>query len=285
MTTARDDFAVIILTHGRVDRQITYHALKRCGYTGKIFFVIDDEDDQADEYFGQFGDSVFQFDKKATAEWVDTADPTNDRRTAIFARNAVWEIARDLGLKYILILDDDYTGFSYRYIKQGVIYSRVTRSFDDVVDAYLDLLEDTGAVTVAMSQGGDHIGGIDGQLSKGLIRKAMNAFFFRVDRPIEFLGRMNQDTSTYVVHGSRGELFLTTMRFQLTQTKTQAQAGGHTEWYLDTGTYIKSFYTVMMHPSSVTVKEMGDRVARMHHHIVWENTVPKIISSDWKKEK
>jgi len=281
--TMRDDFAVFIISHGRVDRQITYHALDRCGYTGKTFLVIDNEDAQADRYFELFGDQVLQFDKKAVSETVDTADPTDDRRTAIHARNAVWDLAKDLGLKYILILDDDYTGFSYRYIKNGVIYSRVTRSFDDVVNSYLDLLEDTGALTVCMSQGGDHIGGIDGQLSKGLIRKAMNAFFFRVDRPIEFLGRMNQDTSTYVVHGSRGELFLTTMRFQLTQTKTQAQAGGHTEWYLDTGTYIKSFYTVMMHPSSVMVREMGDRVSRMHHHINWDNTVPKIISSRHRK--
>lgn len=283
MTMPRDDFAIFILTHGRPDRQITYHALERCGYTGKVFLIIDDQDDTADQYFNLYGDQVIQFSKKAMMSLVDTADPEDQTGTVLFARKAVNQIAKDMGLKFMLVLDDDYTGFSYRYVKKNLIYSRVTRSFDDVVQAYLDLLEDTGALTVAMSQGGDHIGGIDGQLSKGLIRKAMNAFFFKVDNTVDFIGSMNDDVNTYVVWGSRGELFLTTMRFQLTQTKTQSQPGGLTELYLTNGTYTKSFYTVMMHPSSVMVKEMGDRVSRFHHHITWENTIPKIISSTYKK--
>lgn len=279
----RDDFAIFILTHGRPDRQITYHALDRCGYTGQVFLVIDDQDETADRYFELYGEQVIQFDKEAMMSLVDTADPSDQTGTVLFARKAVNQIAKDMGLKHMLVLDDDYTGFSYRYIKKGLIYSRVTRSFDDVVQAYLDLLEDTGALTVAMSQGGDHIGGIDGQLSKGLIRKAMNAFFFKVDNTVDFIGSMNDDVNTYVVWGSRGELFLTTMRFQLTQTKTQSQPGGLTELYLTNGTYTKSFYTVMMQPSSVMVKEMGDRVSRFHHHITWENTIPKIISSKHRK--
>jgi hypothetical protein len=283
MTMPRDDFAIFILTHGRPDRQITYHALERCGYTGKVFLIIDDQDDSADQYFNLYGDQVIQFSKEAMMSLVDTADPEDQTGTVLFARKAVNQIAKDMGLKFMLVLDDDYTGFSYRYVKKNLIYSRVTRSFDDVVQAYLDLLEDTGALTVAMSQGGDHIGGIDGQLSKGLIRKAMNAFFFKVDNTVDFIGSMNDDVNTYVVWGSRGELFLTTMRFQLTQTKTQSQPGGLTELYLTNGTYTKSFYTVMMHPSSVMVKEMGDRVSRFHHHITWENTIPKIISSTHKK--
>jgi len=283
MTMPRDDFAIFILTHGRPDRQITYHALERCGYTGKVFLIIDDQDDTADQYFNLFGEQVIQFSKEAMMSLVDTADPEDQTGTVLFARKAVNQIAKDMGLKFMLVLDDDYTGFSYRYVKKNLIYSRVTRSFDDVVQAYLELLEDTGALTVAMSQGGDHIGGIDGQLSKGLIRKAMNAFFFKVDNTVDFIGSMNDDVNTYVVWGSRGELFLTTMRFQLTQTKTQSQPGGLTELYLTNGTYTKSFYTVMMHPSSVMVKEMGDRVSRFHHHITWENTIPKIISSTHKK--
>ena len=39
----RDDFAVFILTHGRARQQKTLATLKKCGYTGKLFLVIDDE--------------------------------------------------------------------------------------------------------------------------------------------------------------------------------------------------------------------------------------------------
>ena len=43
----RNDFAVFILTHGRADNVVTVPAIKKAGYTGKIYFIIDDEDEQA----------------------------------------------------------------------------------------------------------------------------------------------------------------------------------------------------------------------------------------------
>lgn len=46
----RDDFAVMILTHGRADRVYTLSSLRKGGYTGKVFLVLDNEDDQHDEY-------------------------------------------------------------------------------------------------------------------------------------------------------------------------------------------------------------------------------------------
>ena len=41
----RDDFCVFVLTHGRADNVITARTLKRHGYTGKTFFVVDDQDE------------------------------------------------------------------------------------------------------------------------------------------------------------------------------------------------------------------------------------------------
>ena len=45
----REDFCVFILTHGRHDRVHTYNTLLKAGYTGKIYIVIDDEDQTAEE--------------------------------------------------------------------------------------------------------------------------------------------------------------------------------------------------------------------------------------------
>lgn len=56
-----------------------------------------------------------------------------------------------------------------------------------------------------------------------------------------------------------------------------------TDVYDTSGTYVKSFYTVMMHPSSVCVAEMGDKHMRLHHRIDWETTVPKIIRESYRK--
>ncbi|MEW3551668.1 hypothetical protein MZV21_26770 [Escherichia coli] len=38
----RDDFCAFILTHGRPDKVLTYRTLRRAGYTGKIFIVVDE---------------------------------------------------------------------------------------------------------------------------------------------------------------------------------------------------------------------------------------------------
>ena len=43
-TMKNKDFAVFILTHGRPDNVITYNTLKKAGYTGDIYIVIDNED-------------------------------------------------------------------------------------------------------------------------------------------------------------------------------------------------------------------------------------------------
>ena len=43
----------------------------------------------------------------------------------------------------------------------------------------------------------------------------------------------------------------------LNQKQTQKNKGGMTDIYMSQGTYVKSFYTVMMMPSSVKVGVMG----------------------------
>ena len=49
------DFAIFILTHGRSDNVKTYKMLSKVGYSGKTYFIIDDEDDQLENYIKNFG--------------------------------------------------------------------------------------------------------------------------------------------------------------------------------------------------------------------------------------
>ena len=62
------DFAAFILTHGRPDRVVTYNALLRAGYTGPIYFIVDNEDKTVDRYRDRYGDRVIIFDKEAAAK-------------------------------------------------------------------------------------------------------------------------------------------------------------------------------------------------------------------------
>lgn len=280
-------FATFILSHGRPENVITWNTLPRYGYTGPTFLILDDEDPTADAYRARFGaDRVRTFSKAEVARTFDEADTTGNRGSVVYARNASYAIARELGFDYILQLDDDYRSFVYRWVdRPGSVKGRAIRNLDGVIEATLDLLDASGAACVAWSQGGDHMGGNAGRLANGVkvLRKAMNGLFLRTDRPVTFLGRINEDVNTYVVQGSRGDLFLTTMEVQLNQEQSQSQAGGMTELYRSTGTYVKSFYTVMMAPSCVTVRTLGRTDRRFHHAIDWDYAVPKIISGSHRR--
>ena len=152
----RNDFAVFILTHGRADNVVTVPAIKKAGYTGKIYFIIDDEDEQAEEYKKNFGaDRVIIFDKQAAYDRADTMDNFNDHRAIIYARNECWRIAEELGLKYFLMLDDDYKSIDYRYEEDGKLKYKPSHDFDRVFEDMIQFLEVSGADTVAFCQGGD----------------------------------------------------------------------------------------------------------------------------------
>lgn len=158
------------------------------------------------------------------------------------------------------------------------------KQFDRLCEVYLDFLEDTKSTTVAFAQGGDFIGGLNGGVWRNFVkRKAMNSFFFRSDEEMRFVGRVNEDVNTYTKFGELGKLFLTARDVMLNQLQTQSNSGGMTDVYLDSGTYLKSFYSVMFCPSAVTVQAMGPTNKRLHHRIDWECCVPKIIDEKYKK--
>jgi len=290
----RSDFAAFILTHGRADTIVTHKALRKCGYTGRIVYLIDNQDAQADQYLERFGDDVHVFDKEEIAQRCDCGNNYGKRNGILFARNASFEVAKGLGLKYFWQLDDDYPSFHWACDLEGKYLDAVNRTqiknLDAVIDACLDFMVTSNALTVAFSQGGDFIGGANGRFAqlasqKRFARKAMNSFFCDVDRPIGFKGVSNEDVNAYVEGGRRGQLFVTIPRLRLQQRATQSQSGGITELYLDCGTYVKSFTTVTYAPSCVKVGMMGDKHPRIHHHVRWKNTTPFILSEKYRKPR
>ena len=280
-----NSFAAFILTHGRPGRVITYNTLKRCGYTGAIYLVCDDEDKTLPEYQAKF-ENVLVFSKKEIAKTFDEGDNFGDRRSIVYARNACFELAKKIGVEYFIELDDDYSEFQFRFDNNLKWKYKSIKNLDAILETLVDFHKQTPILSVAMAQGGDLMGGIEAsELKNGikLKRKCMNSFICSVNRPFQFVGRINEDVNTYTLSGSRGGLFFTVMLIAINQLETQSNRGGMTELYLDNGTYIKSFYTVMYHPSSVTIRLMGSKSGRLHHSIDWSKTVPKILREEYKK--
>ena len=283
----RDDFAVFILSHGRPDGvHVTIDSLARARYSGRWYIVLDTDDETAPQYVERWGaERILTFDKDEIAKTFDLADNGGSRGVIVYARNVVDQLAAGLGLRYYQQLDDDYSRIGHRMDEDGSLRNVFTRHYDDVLEAFLEFLEVSGALTVAFAQGGDLLGGIWGWYRRPMLRKAMNTFIARVGRPIGFVGRLNEDVSTYVWRGGQGELFLTVTEFAIGQAMTQQQAGGMTGAYLDSGTYRKSFYTVMFAPSCVKVSAMGSQTYRIHHLINWNHAVPKIVPGSWHKQQ
>lgn len=283
------DFAVFILTNGRPDNVKTYTTLKKYGYTGKVYFIVDNEDLTASKYIQNFGvDNVIVFDKKAIADKTDEANNFDNRKVIIHARNSCFEIAKILGITYFMQLDDDYTAFEFRIDTNSTENCgdvKPIKSLDRTLDLLLNYYKTIPALSIAFAQGGDFIGGINN--GKGAYRfnkrKCMNTFLCSTDRPFQFVGSINEDVNTYTILGSRGELFLTIPFVSIVQTTTQKNKGGMSDEYALSGTYVKSFHSILMHPSSIKIAMMNAKHTRLHHSIKWINTTPQIIDYKYKK--
>ena len=282
----RDDFAILIISHGRPDKMLCVKTLERVGYTGKYYIIIDNEDDTADKYYEYFGDKVIMFDKSSLDGTFDIMDNFDGRSVPVFARNVLYDIAKQLGIKYFLELEDDTMGFVHRWVEDDVLKAKNITDFDSIVNVMVDFLASNNIDTVAFIQAGDLLGGHERKLWQSkVVRKAMQTFFFKVDNPVYFQGRFNDDVNMYLQYGKVGKVVLSIRDVVLLTQETQKTAGGITEMYERYGTYVKSFYSVMLRPDCVKIHGMtcfsGNR--RIHHRINWDNAVPKIISSDFKK--
>lgn len=279
------NIAAFILTHGRPEKVYTYKTLRSHGYTGKIYIVIDDEDAAENEYRKKFGDMVVQFSKDEIGKTFDLGDNFVDKRgVIIYARNACFELAKELGIEYFIELDDDYTNFSFRFDAEWKFKAKTIKNLDRIFEIMIDFYVKCGdrCKTIAMAQGGDFVGGGNGTFGKEVVlkRKAMNTFICSVNRPFKFVGRINEDVNTYTSETYRGLLFLSFSMLCMNQVRTQSNSGGMTEVYLESGTYLKSFYSVIYHPAGVNVKLMTTKNSRLHHAICWNATAPRIVREE-----
>lgn len=276
----------IIMSHGRPERVLTYDSLRKQGYAGPICVLIDNEDKKADGYREKFGADVQVFDKTKWANKTDVCDNYQHRRAIVYARNACYEIARKLGYRWFIQLDDDYTDWQYNFDECLRWNRKPIKSLHELFAATFEFLEDSKVAAIAWAQGGDFFGG--GKCTHiwpaiQAKRKCMNTWFCDTERPLSYAGHMNEDCSCYVVNGVRGGAFLQLALLQIMQTPTQAAAGGMSELYESSGTYLKSLYTLIQAPSCTRIHAMNSLHGRLHHWIEYNHCAPKIIPERFRK--
>ena len=281
-----DKFVVIVLCHCRPNDTTTPNTLKANNYTGSIILLLDDEDSTIDDYRKNYPEYTIETYSKDEAMLIyDSMDNLNDKRCAVYARNACFDIADKYGYKYFCQMDDDYTTIPYRYIADNKLYRSNYSNLDEVFKAYLEFMELNNNIgSVAFAEPGDFVGGVNSNLNnKTYLRKCMGSWICFVDRRLKFQGTMNDDVNTYSLNGTKGQLFYTFPFIMIDTPATQSVKGGMTEIYEGRGTYTKTFYTIMCCPSFVSVDMFGDRHYRIHHKFKWKNAHPMLISERYKK--
>ena len=299
MSLKHKGFCIIILSHGRPQDQATVSTLDRFGYTGDWYILLDDEDSTIEEYKKLYGeDKIKVFSKEEIMDSVDTLDNFHIRKTVVYARNASYKVVKGMGYKYFMMCEDDHDSVRWRmspeivYSSKMVSFDKNYHALDQIIDIMLDYFIATPRIqTLCMAQSGDYIGGGNSRMATAQFRrKAMGTFITRVDNPIKFSGTMNDDTNAYTSLASMGNLMLTTGFIAVNTKQTQKNSGGNTELYASMGTYVKSFYSVIGHPSGVKISTLannGDRVKnnifRVHHRVNWKNVAPMILRQNVKK--
>lgn len=284
MKTILTNRAIFIPTYNRSNNVITYNALKEANCRERIYLIVGEDDPDLENYKKRYKDEVIVFSKKEVRPRVDLCDNFEKEKCVVYARNKMFEIAKDLGLDYFCVLDDDYDRFNFRRVFEDVLKGFNVKDVQKVIDLTYEYLDGCDVLDcIAWAQGGDFIGGADTFPNINGKRKIMNAFFFRTARPIRFIGSINEDLNASVYEGQRGKVFFTINDVSINQKDTQQNKGGLTDVYLDLGTYVKSFYSVIVAPNCVKISAMGNKDLRIHHKVIWNKCCPKIISERWKQ--
>lgn len=277
----RDDFAAFILTHGRAKQQKTLETLTRCGYTGRMYLVIDDEDEQGPLYHERYGVNVIDFSKREAEKTFDTMTNAKEYRSVVYARNAVYGIAKRLNVRYVFQFDDDITNLTFRVVQDGKLKGFNIRNIDRLFTDMVEYMESAKLAMLGFSQAGAFIGGAGSKkYQEGCQRNMSQAMLVDSEHPMAFRGIFNEDLHASLDAASQGRVALATMLVSIQAPERMSNAGGLHDLYADNGTYTRDCYSLMAYPNVVSFS--GDKhgiVKRINHKAF----APMILSDKYRK--
>ena len=246
----RKDFAIFILTHGRPYNQDTLKALKKAGYTGQIYLVVDDLDCTQYEYKKLY-DCVLVFDKMKYVELSETGISNPHINFAVFARNAIEDMAKDAGLKYFAMVDDDLVKFRFRYEEDGKLRSVDVHNMDDVIESYIEFMETGNIPIVTLASQFRFIGGASNipPINSPKWRLGFTFYIRSVDKEIKWLSNICEDRITCILYNRKGYVWLQLPFVQLDTLEMHGvNDGGNSDTYREITDFYRIFFTEVFVP-------------------------------------
>ena len=246
-----NECAIFILSNGRPDKVKTYDYLKE-SFSGDVYILCDDQDETLPAYKDKFGSKVIVFNKD---EWVKKSDPMdnfNSKKSVLYARNAVFEIAAAMGYRYLVMADDDIKDLQFRYEQDGKLLAKPVSNLDKVVGYIVQLMNDTAISYFSFGTDKNFIGGVQNKnFQKKVIDKVYNFIICKSGQQHSYKGIMNEDEIHNVISLSTGVLLKSLTAIQIVMEPVgKGETGGNSETYKENGyySYTRNFYPIIACP-------------------------------------
>jgi len=281
----REDFAIFILTHGRPNTQSTLDTIRREGYTGKVYLVVDNLDTTLSQYTHRY-DNVIVFDKIEYVKRTDCGLSEPKINFAVFARNAIEDIAKNMGYRFFGMFDDDVKKLRFRYEEDNRLMSAEVTNLDKVIDAIIEYMDSCNIATTSFAAVPAFIGGLNRldqrNLDSGKLRECFNVIFRNSLYDVNWGLNMHEDRITSMMCGRKGQVWQMFLFIQMDLGELFGKnEGGNSEVYRTMDEFHQVFFPTLVFPDSVYVSYYNQHFTP---RVIGENNIcNKIISGRYKK--
>ena len=280
-------FAVFICTHGRPDAQLTLNTLRKCGYSGKIYLVIDDTDITISQYVDNYDtDDIIIFDKNHYINSCkDTGDNAGHYKCILYAKNAVEDIAHDLGLDAFMLIDDDITNFRYRYVQDNKLRSLPVLNLDDVIVAYTNYITLNDIKCLGFCGASHYFVGTSVYDSDRLIdnRYPYQVYIRNTKYKIDWISWYGEDDITMLLDECVGGFWLNLpfVQYDCVMVGDTNKSGGMVDEYKNNSSYKLNMIKKQFCISQLKLRPYKDRFITT---TIKDTSCVKLISDSYKKE-
>lgn len=285
---------IFILSHNRVESCPTLSTLQKLKYSGIIKIVVDNEDPQLEAYRDKYKEELLVFNKNSMLGIVDTAlsKETTIKSSPIYARVFIDLYARQYNLGNYIVLDDDIKNFKFRVPKGNSLPTYPVGDFNKLLSYLLKFMQNKNIYALSFAHQGMFIGGVKSFDEDKIMGKrvASNVWLLNSNKPFTWQTIFYDDYNSCLLNGQKGKLIFT-IPFICTEMEKQGgqvisseklKNNGMGEAYKKTTQLQRCLYSIIVSPSSCTVKEVkhkGNWWVRLNK----ETQFPKIVSDRFKK--
>lgn len=276
---------IYIPSYHRPNNLKTVNLFKKIGYDmNKVTVFIDDEADDMEEYKKVCEDAgcnleVFCLNEaRSRYDFVHRAN--SYRRCVGQARNMFQDYAKEKGIDFYCVIDDDSTHYEIKVLgERNFRGTAVLKDYLWMMDLTEKFMRRRHIGCFAWSQNGDFIDPCNKHIFR---KKAMNTTFYLL--PYIYRGERgygDEDTSMYTTMMNQG-LFVGSygVGVSLHPMPSAKQVGGLTDMYQSCKLLSKAILCPIQYPSAIKATKQPRNGHRLHHLISYRYLMPKILKGD-----